>query len=68
MKPEFYTSDGHLTRYALACGYTERKGSLRLEQICSNGALKVYNVETHEVTYLGPNLKEARKALAKGKY
>ena len=70
MKPVFYTKAGQLTRYALACGYIERRGpknerSVTLEQICSNGALRVvahHGDGIHREVYLGPSLKNARAA------
>lgn len=71
-KFRFYTANGWLTRYALACGYVEIRGDdesgVRLEQISSNGALRVIGTGRwirSENMWLGRDLKAARKAFRK---
>ena len=66
--PMFHTKDGWLTRYALACGYVERRGTdeayAKLQQICSNGALEVIvggRWYRGPPIYRGLSLTEARK-------
>lgn len=68
-KFRFYTADGWLTRYGLACGYVEIRGDdesgVRLEQVSSNGALRVIGTGRWirgENMWLGRDLKAARKA------
>ena len=67
-KRQFYTKRGFLTRYALACGYVEIRGNdesgVRLEQISSNGTLRVVGTGRWirgELDYFTMNLTEARK-------
>jgi hypothetical protein len=66
--PNLHTKRGKLTRYGLACGYTETRGTseayVRLEQICSNGALRVVASGRwlRKEVYAGSRLAEARKA------
>jgi hypothetical protein len=66
MDPVFKNKDGTLTRYALACGYIEKRGTdeayVTLEQFSSNGALRVHvgGRWAREDIYVGPNLKSAR--------
>jgi hypothetical protein len=66
MNPKFYNKDGSLTRYSLACGYIEKRGTdeayVTLEQISSNGALVVRlgGRWLREWVYTGPSLMSAR--------
>lgn len=68
-KPIFHTKRGDLTRYALACGYTQMRGTneayVRLEQISSNGTLRVFASGRHvrKEIYCGQSLRDARRAL-----
>ena len=72
MTQPFYTARGRLTRYGLACGYVERKGNdeagVVLEQICSNGALRVMQRGRwgRKELYCGQSLHDARKAFDGG--
>ncbi len=74
MSPKFYTKSGRLTRYALACGYVEKKGDDEagavMEQLCSNGVLRVMQRGRwgRKELYCGPSLWAARKALDSGQY
>jgi hypothetical protein len=68
MNSKFYTKRGELTRYALACGYIEKRGTdeayAKLEQICSNGTLRVIvggRWYRGDWLYHGTNLTDARK-------
>lgn len=59
---KFYTKRGFLTRYALACGYVDRRGNgARLEQVSSNGSLRVYG-PGGPCAYIGYSLAAARRA------
>lgn len=68
-KFRFYTADGWLTRYGLACGYVEIRGDdesgVRLEQVSSNGTIRVAGdgrwIRGEKTTY-HQTLKAARKA------
>jgi hypothetical protein len=65
--PQTHTKSGRLTRYGLACGYIEHRGShdayVKLEQLSSNGTLRVHvgGRYVHEDVYTGPNLVAARE-------
>lgn len=62
------TKKGRLTRYGLACGYIEKRGTdeanIRLEQICSSGTLRVIASGrwVRASIYCGRDLAAARKA------
>lgn len=68
----FHTKAGWLTRYGLACGYIEKRGTdesyIVLEQISSNGTLGVQvsgKWYRGISSYTGPDLKTARRVFRK---
>lgn len=51
MMAKFYTKDGWLTRYALACGYKHaqrRKDGQDVELVCINQEIPTYLVRRHD--------------------
>lgn len=60
MDPIFYNKDGSLTRYALACGYVQRKGNTQLyrEHECYHVVAEVGTKFLRQSTW---SLTEARK-------
>jgi len=61
MDPVFYNKDGSLTKYALACGYVQKKGNRQLyqEHTCYHVIVELEGKFLRESTY---SLGEARKA------
>ena len=70
MAPALKTKRGNITRYGFACGYMETRWLrdhlhyVRIEQICSNGALlvRVSGPNDRRDLYAGTSLSLARKA------
>lgn len=64
MDPKFYNKDGSLNRYALSCGYVEKKGSAQLyrEHACYHVLVMVDGKAVREDTW---SLKEVRKHLTR---
>lgn len=62
--PIFYNKDGSLTKYALACGYVQKKGNRQLyqEHTCYHVVVEIEGKFLRESTY---SLTEARKAYRK---
>ena len=62
MDPLFYLKDGSLTRYALSCGYVEKKGFAQLYRELECYHVLAWNgeVQVWKSTY---SLTEARKLL-----
>jgi hypothetical protein len=73
MTPKMHNSKGEITRYALACGYTDTRWNgnyrdgdacVRMEQIYSNGTLRVVASGRwlRKEVYCGSSLRDARAA------
>lgn len=65
MDPKFYNKNGSLTRYALSCGYVEKKGDVQLyrEHNCYHIVMLGSNGEV--VRKATDSLKEARQHLSR---
>jgi hypothetical protein len=62
---KFYTQREQLTRYALACGYIERRNGYTLSMPAPSAGVYQVTADEGGIVYNGRSLKEARKSMSR---